>query len=90
MYRTELGCSSVDFIFFQGLRLLGNLFITTPPSQSPLAQNIIFQIKKFAPSLKPTLSQVHQTRLVYLPSELKMCTQVFVRIDPIKPNLVPA
>ena len=88
--RAEVGCSPDDLMFFQGLRLPGNLVITPPLSQLLLIQDIIFQMKKFAASLKPTPTCVHQTRPVYLPSELKTHKQVFVKIHPIKLNLVPA
>ena len=47
-------------------------------------------MKPFAAPLKPTSIRVHQTSSVYLPLELKTFTKVFVKIDPIKPNLLPA
>ena len=47
-------------------------------------------MKHFAASLKPTPTRVVQSTKVYQPPELKTCTHVFVKVDPIKPNLQPS
>ena len=90
MYREELGGSPSDLVFFQALRLPGDFFTTAAPSTSPFSQELITQMKHFVASLKPTPTRVVQSTKVYQPPELKTCTHVFVKVDPIKPNLQPS
>ena len=89
MHREELGCSPAELMFFQGLRLPGDFFTTPPPAYLPLTQSIISQMKAFAASLRPTPTRVVQSRPIYIPPELKTCSHVFIKVDPIKPNLTP-
>ena len=76
-------------MFFQRLRLPGDFFTTPPPAYLPLTQGIISQMKAFAASLRPTLTRVVQSRPIYIPPELKIYSHIFIKVDPIKPNLTP-
>ena len=89
LYREELNGSPSDLVFFQHLRLPGDFFTSTPPSPSTFSQELITQMKHFAASFKPTATRVVQSKQVYLPPELTSSSHVFVKVDSIKPSLLP-
>ena len=41
-------------------------------------------MQHFATTLRPAPTQVKQSKTVYMPRELKTCTHIFVKQDPIK------
>jgi len=89
MFRAELGCSSADIVFFQALRLPGDFLLTDPSIEKPFSEPLIRQMQHFAATLRPSPTRVEQHKPVYMPRELQTCSHIFVRQDPIKPNLTP-
>ena len=90
MYREELGCSSADLVFFQALRLPGDILLTEHPPDTPFSEHLVRQMQQFATTIRPVPTRVEQNKRVYMPPQLKTCTHIFVKQDPIKPNLTPA
>ena len=88
MHRRELGCSSADIVFFQSLRLPGDMFLPTR-NENAFSATLIGQMRRFAASIRPSPTRVEQSRKIYMPPELKTCSHIFVKQDPIKPNLTP-
>ena len=88
MHRRELGCSSADIVFFQSLRLPGDMFLPTR-NENAFSATLIGQMRRFAASIRPSSTRVEQSRKIYMPPELKTCSHIFVKQDPIKPNLTP-
>ena len=84
MYRNELECSPSDLMFFQPLRLPGDFFAETPSTTTSFAPELLVQMQQFAASLKPIPTRVAQHRPTHLPTELKTCSSVFVKVDPLK------
>ena len=90
MFREELGCSSADLVFFQALRLPGDILLTEHPPDTPFSEHLVRQMQQFATTIRPVPTRVEQNKRVYMPPQLKTCTHIFVKQDPIKPNLTPA
>ena len=89
MFKPELGCSSAELVYFQSLRLPGDFFLANP-SEEPFPESLIGEMKRFAANIHPAPTRVKQAKRVYMPRELKTCSHIFVKLDPIKPNLTPA
>ena len=89
MFREELSCSSADLVFFQALCFLGDLLYADPSIATPFLDDLIRQIQHFATILRLAPARVKQSKTVYMPRELKTCTHIFVKQDPIKPYLTP-
>ena len=89
MFREELGCSYTDFVFFQALHLPGDLLIADPSIANHFSEDLIRQMQHFATSLRLAPTRVKQSNTLYMPRKLKICTHIFVKQNPIKPNLTP-
>ena len=60
-----------------------------PAQLHDVSATLIGQMKRFAASIRPSPTRVEQFRKIYIPPELKTCSHIFVKQDPIKPNLTP-
>ena len=88
MHHRELGCSSADILFFQSLRLPADMFLPTR-NENAFSATLIGQMRRFAASICPSPTRVEPSKKIYMPPELKTCSHIFVKQDPIKPNLTP-
>ena len=89
MFCEKLGCSSAEFVFFSSSapsrRFTYCGFIDSDANFGRLNSTT----QHFATTLCPVPMQVEQSKTVYVPRELKTCTHIFVKQDPIKPDLTP-
>ena len=76
MHRQELGCSSADIVFFQFLRLPGDMFLPTC-NENAFSATLIGQMRRFAASIRPSPTRVEPSRKIYMPPELKTCSYIF-------------
>ena len=90
MFREELGCFSADLVFFQAIRLPGNILLTEHPPDTPFSEHLIRQMQQFATTIQPVPTRVKQNKRLNMPPQLKTCTHIFLKENPIKPNLTPA
>ena len=93
MIKEDLRACAADMLFGQSLQLPGDLFLPhaqSSHSENPSASHIIASMRQFAEALQPLPTRVERTRPVHYPPELQSCTHVFIRNDPIHPNLTPA
>ena len=86
MFKEDLQGSSAELLFGQCLRLPGDLISPTHENQNASSSDIIDTTE----SLHPTSTRVKQKKLIFLPKTLNDCTHIFIKDDPIYPNLCPA
>ena len=58
-----------------------------PAQLQDVSATLIGQIRHFAASIRPSPTRVEQSKKIYMSPELKTCSHIFVKQDPIKPNL---
>ena len=90
MFKEDLQGISAEFLFGQCLRLPGDLISPTHENQNASSSDIINSMRAFTESLHPTSTRVEQKKSIFLPKTLNDCTHVFIKDDPIHPNLCPA
>ena len=88
--KEDLKASPAELLYGQCLRLPGNLFIPSAQIHTPSASELIDSMRLFAVSLQPISTRVQQSDPVHLPNTLNTCSHVFIKDDPIHPNLTPA
>ena len=90
MFKEDLQGSSAELLFGQCLRLPGDLISPTHENQNVSSSDIINSMHAFTESLYPTSTRVEQKKSIFLPKTLNDCTHIFIKDDPIHPNLCPA
>ena len=90
MYKSDLKCSSAELVYGQTLRLPGDLCFDTPQPASAPFDDVLTSMRQFANSCKPISTRVCQSNRVHLPDSLSSCSHVYIKVDPIKPNLTPS
>ena len=90
MFKEDLQGSSAELLFGQCLRLPGDLISPTHENQNVSSSDIINSMRAFTESLYPTSTRVEQKKSIFLPKTLNDCTHIFIKDDPIHPNLCPA
>ena len=88
--KEDLKASPAELLYGQCLRLSGDLFISSAQTHTPSASELIDSMRLFAVSLQPISTRVQQSDSVHLPNTLNTCSHVFIKDDPIYPNLTPA
>ena len=78
MHRRELGCSLADIVFFESLRLPGDMFLPNR-NENAFSATLIGQIRRFAASIRPSPIRVEPFKKIYMPPELKTCSPIFVK-----------
>ena len=89
IYKSDLKCSSAELVYGQTLRLPGDLCFDSIQPNIRYPDDVVDAMRRFANSCKPIDTRVHQSNSVHLPKSLKDCTHVYIKLDPIKPNLTP-
>ena len=90
MFKEDLQGSSAELLFGQCLRLPGDLISPTHENQNASSSDIINSMRAFTESLHPTSTRVEQKKSNFLPKTLNDCTHIFIKDDPIHPNLCHA
>ena len=88
--KEDLKASSSKLLYGQCLRFPGDLFIPSAPTHTSSASKLIDNMRLFSVSLQPISTRVQQSDPVHLPNTLNTCSHVFIKDDPIHPNLTPA
>ena len=88
MFKEDLQGSSAELLFGQCVRLPGDLISPTHENQNA-SSDIINSMRAFTESLHPTSTRVEQKKSIF-PKTLNDCTHIFIKDDPIHPNLCPA
>ena len=87
MFKKDLQGSSAELLFGQCLRLPGDLISPTHENHNASSSDIINSMRAFTESLHPTSTRVEQKKSIFLPKTLNDCTHIFIKDDPIHPNL---
>ena len=89
--KQDIGASSADLVYGEGLALLGKLLGTQPAEDQNLQiqrerqlANLRLEVKR----LQPTATSAHRTPIVHLPDSLATATHVFVRRGGVQPPLM--
>lgn len=84
-YREDLKCSSAELVYGQNLRIPGEFFDEARPdaNRTEFAQ----QLQRSFLQIKAPAASNHGKRSVFVSSDLKSCSHVFVRIDYVKKPL---
>ena len=90
MFKENLPGSSAELLFGQCLQLSGDLISPTRKNQNASSSDIINNMRAFTESLHLTSTRVEQKKSIFLPKTLNDCTHIFIKDDPIHPNLRPA
>ena len=90
MFKEDLQGSSAELLFGKCLRLPGDLISPTHENQNASSSDTINSMCAFTELLHPTSMRVEQKKSFFLPKTLNDCTHIFIKDDPIHPNLCPA
>ena len=90
MYKEDLEASPAELLFGQCLRLPGDIIFPAMKNLDASSSELIQSMLSFSESLHPIPTRVQQNKPVFLPKTLEPCTHIFVKEDPIHPNLSPA
>ena len=82
-----MNTSAAEMIYGKTLRLPGDIFIPNQPSQNISTNNLIKSMQKFASNINSTSIRVQQSTAVHMQLRLQTCASMFVKNNPIKPNL---
>uniref|UniRef100_A0AAG5D0Z6 Integrase catalytic domain-containing protein n=1 Tax=Anopheles atroparvus TaxID=41427 RepID=A0AAG5D0Z6_ANOAO len=84
-HRKDLGCSAAELVFGQVLRLPGEFF---DPQPDPISRTeFARQLQEGFAELRPPTTTHHAKPTIFVHSELKKCSHVFVRVDSVKRSL---
>lgn len=85
--KTDLSCSSAELVYGSTLRLPGHFF--DPPAQSLPTSDYVQRLRMLFRQLQPQPTRPSPPRDVYITSDLRNATHVYVRNDAVRRPLQP-
>lgn len=89
LVKPELGCSPAELVYGTTLRLPGELFHTSTPTDKQ-APELISTLRLQMQRLRSTPGTNHKRQAIYIPQRLMDASHVFVRVDAKRPPLSPS
>ena len=89
--KQDIGASSADLVYGEGLALPGELLGTQPAEDQNLQilrERQLANLRLEVERLQPTATSAHRTPIVHLPDSLATATHVFVRRGGVQPPLM--
>lgn len=85
--KEDIGCSAAHLVYGTTLRLPGEFF--TAPSDQSSPSEFAARLTNIMAQLQPVPTAQHGPKKVFIAPDLQRCTHAFVRVDAVKPPLLP-
>ncbi|XP_064485983.1 uncharacterized protein LOC135398508 [Ornithodoros turicata] len=87
MKAEDLGCSPAQLVYGCSLRLPAEFFVESSSPSTP--SELLDRLHRVFDSLRPVPTRANSSCKPYVPQQNATATRVFLRIDGVKPSLVP-